>query len=131
MDLCHTISMRRRQPQQNEHAWSKSEEIRTKIPQSVCVLFRSLGGSDIEIRFPHLLTGLPETDLGKVPQIPRQRPGVGSDHGYPRRLYCIPACELLNLRRQPEQVLRGVSVGVRIGFVGRMHINALSRVVGD
>src|SRR5437763_4063981 len=131
MDVRHGDSFRGRHPKEDEDAGANSKKIRTKVAQLLCVLVGSIGGGDVKIRMSDLLTWLPETDLGKVAQIPWQRPGIRSDDRDMRRIDAMLASELLDLGRQVEQILGGMSVSVGIVLVGRMKKNALPCIAGD
>jgi hypothetical protein len=131
VDVSHAISFRRGRPQDSQHTRPDSEKLRAKILQLFSVLVGGLGGGDVKIRLSWLLTWLPESDFCNVPQIPRQRLGIGGNHGDARRCDCILVGQHFDLCRQPEQIFRGVGIGIRIGFIGRMDKDAMPRIVED
>ena len=95
------------------------------------VLIRGLGGSDIEIRIFRLLARLPETDFGKVSQVPRKRPGIGSNHRDAWSGYSILASQIRDFSGKSEDVVRSLRIGIRIALVRRIKKDALARVVGN
>ena len=101
MYLSHRISFWLRRPQQDENARTNAEELRTKIPQSISILFVRVGGSDKEICICDLLAWLPEPHLIKVSQIPGHRPRIRSDHRDAGSGYAISARQI---SRSPQEV---------------------------
>ena len=64
-------------------------------------------------------------------QVPRQRPGIGSDHRDARRVYAVSASHICYFSWKSEDVVRGVGIGIGIAFVGWLEKDALARVVAN
>src|ERR1700723_2670940 len=102
VDLSHTFSSRHRRPQKDQHARPNSEKVRMEILQLISILVGSIGRGNVKIRLSWLLARRPESGSGKMPQIPRQWPGIGSDHGDTWRRDGILGGQLFDLRRQAK-----------------------------
>ncbi len=85
----------------------------------------------IEICIAYFLAWLPEANFGKVAQVPRKRPGIGSNHRNAWRGYSIPASQVRDFSGKSENVFRSVGIGVWITLVRGIKKDALARVVSD
>ena len=97
----------------------RAEKFRAEILQPSRQFAGHIRRGDEKIRAAGFLSRLPEANLRKFPQIPRQRPRIGGDDGDARIWNFILPRQFLQPRRQPQQILAGVRVGVGIFFIRR------------